>query len=354
MTRIARLEIGSVQGAIDAMAGVRPATGDRVALRVALLPPVAQLRRIELPRMTEHEARRVVARNVARWFPDAREPQVVAVQRAGTAWIVAVAPAALVDEVYRAAAAAGVTVDAVVPAHALWAAAAGEGLVKVTGAHETTVIAASRGAIVSMRRLPPALPLPADLAHARPLPSSAVPARVGLDLVPDAVRETRTRAGTRAAWSLAGAAAAMLVLAAGLTLWGEHRELASLRARREALRPDVQIALTQRDSLVEASERTVAIASLDRSAERWSGVIARVAEALPQDASLSAFRAEADSLSLEGQARDAAGVFAAMRSTPGFLAVRASAPVRQEGGGSTGQPVIERFTMAARVGREHP
>jgi Tfp pilus assembly protein PilN len=357
--RTVTMAIGPERDVSGALAQLREAIplGERVALYVALMPPLVTVRRIDLPRMTAGDARRAVSRNVGRYFTDAREPLTIAVRQALGAWIVAGAPAAIVRELYERAEAFGWDVAAIVPAHAAWARAAGEGLVAIASGHETTILDVRGGELRQIRRARASAALPPELASVRVIASSGVEAArlatshatkaVALDLVPDSVRQRRSAVARRLGWSLVGASAALLVLSAGLTLWGERRELNALRARRADLRPLVQQALVHRDTLVETSDRVNAIAALEQGGERWSAVIARVAEALPADAYLTAFRGEADSVSLEGQASNAAGVFAAMRSTPGLLAVRASAPVRQEGG--AGQPVVERFVMGARV-----
>ena len=70
-------------------------------------------------------------------------------------------------------------------------------------------------------------------------------------------------------------------------------------------------------------------------------------ENLPEDAHLTAFRGQADSLWLEGIADRAAGVFEAMQSAPDVLGVRAQAPIRREL--RDGEVPIERFTLAARL-----
>ena len=358
--RTVTITIGPERDVSGALSQVREAIhrDERVVLYVALMPPLVTVRRIDLPRMTADDARRAVSRNGSRYFTDARESLTIAArQTLGAAWMVAAAPAAVVREIYERAEAFGWDVAAVVPAHAAWARAGGEGLVSISAEHETTILDVRGGELRQVRRARASAALPAELAGARALASSGEEAArlatshatkaVALDLVPDSVRLRRSGVARRLGWSLVGASAALLVLSAGLTLWGERRELNALRARRAELRPLIQQALVHRDTLVETSDRVNAIAALEQGGERWSAVIARVAEVLPRDAYLTAFRGEADSVSLEGQASNAAGVFAAMRSTPGLLAVRASAPVRQEGG--AGQPVVERFAMGARV-----
>lgn len=318
-----------------------------------LMPPNAQVRVIELPRMSAGDAGKVIERNVTKYFPDASGAMTVAVARlrgSRTAWIVTAVPAPVLSQAYAANAGG----DAVVPAQAAWAMAVGDGCAIVHCAGFAWRIEASAGQLVSVRRVP------AHLVHllgtARMLARSDDEAlraatlnarRVrSLHLLPEGVRAQRAKAAARVGRAAGVAAAALLLLAAGVNLWGERRELSAIRAQRAAHAESVRNALALQDTLLAAADRVIGVASADASAERWSAVIAQVAGALPPDAHLTAFRAELDSVSLEGQATNAAGVFAAMRMAPGFVAVRATAPVRQEG---TGEAVVERFLLGARV-----
>lgn len=363
MSRIVHVAIGPDDDIPETIGRVHAGAGARSpgTLEIALLPPVAQLRCVTLPRMTADDARKVVARNVSRYFPDVTEAQTIAVSHAAAGWLVAAAPAAVITAIHAAAAAHGFEIGTIVPAPVLWARAARDGKVAVAGSRQTTVLDVRRGSIRGVRRFSPRAPLPPELANvqivarddeeAGRLGTTARQGAAVLDLVPDGVRVQRARTIKSAAWWLAGASAAVLILGAGIILWGEHRELAAVRAHRAAIRAQVLRALAGRDTLIGLSEHVSTIAGLQRSTHEWSGVIALVAAALPLDASLTAFHGEADSIALEGQAAEAAGVFAAMRAAPGIAAVRASAPVRQEGGGPDGQPVIERFVVAANLGR---
>lgn len=363
MSRTVHVAIGPDDDIAETVGRVRAEAGSRAprTLEIALLPPVAQLRFVTLPPMPEDDARKVVARNVSRYFPDVAEAQTIAVTRTAAGWLVAAAPAAVVAALHAAAAAHGFGIGTMVPAPVLWARAARDGKIAVEGSRQTTVLDVRRGSIRGVRRLRPRAPLPPELAAARTVArddgeAARLSTREGwravpLELVPDDVRARRARTVKRAAWWLADASAALLMLGAGLILWGEHRELNAVRAHRAAIRAQVQGALAGRDTLLDLTEHVSTIAGLQRSTHEWSSVIALVAGALPLDASLTAFHGEADSIALEGQAAEAAGVFAAMRAAPGIAAVRASAPVRQEGGGPDGQPVIERFVVAANLGR---
>ncbi|HEX2202757.1 MAG TPA: PilN domain-containing protein [Longimicrobium sp.] len=73
-----------------------------------------------------------------------------------------------------------------------------------------------------------------------------------------------------------------------------------------------------------------------------------MAEHLPRDSYLTSFRAEGDSIVMEGQAPRASRVFDALRGVPGITGVRVAAPVRRdfpEGGAP-----VERFVLSARLG----
>lgn len=321
-----------------------------------LMPPDVQVRRIELPRMSAGDARRVVERNVAKYFPDATGPMCIAVERvrgSHTAWIAAAVPAAALACAYQSGG-ADAEVDAAIPAQASWAVAAGEGAVLVHHADIAWRIEAASGQLTAVRRAPAALAH--TLGPARVLARTddeALRAAIlnahrvrSLHLVPEAVRRQRAQGAARISRFAAVTAAALLVMSAGVNLWGERRELDVLRERRASHADAVRQALALQETLLGAADRVNAIAQADAAAERWSAVVAQVAGALPPDAHLTAFRAEADSVSLAGQATNAAGVFAAMRMAPGIVAVRATAPVRQEG---TGDAVVERFLLGARV-----
>ncbi len=103
-------------------------------LAVALLPPFVEVRRLELPPLSEGELLQLLARNGARYFLGARGPQVVGVtvpaRRArregpGPAPVLAAsAPARIVNALHSAALEAGWTVSSVGPAESAWAAAA--------------------------------------------------------------------------------------------------------------------------------------------------------------------------------------------------------------------------------------
>jgi hypothetical protein len=161
--------------------------------------------------------------------------------------------------------------------------------------------------------------------------------------------EQQTRRVVRyAAWG----AAACLILAAALELWGVHRELGAVRAQRAALRSQVAATLVGRTSVETAFRQLATLAAAQRLAPRWSGIVAGLSESLPADAYLTAFRGRGDSVVVDGLATHAARAFDAVEKTPGLVGVRAAAPVRREA--PSGGPAMERFTIAAQVAPARP
>jgi Tfp pilus assembly protein PilN len=151
----------------------------------------------------------------------------------------------------------------------------------------------------------------------------------------------------RVAWSMAGAAAALLLLSAGIELWGVKRQLAAVRAERARLRPEIASSLVGR-STVDATYRELsALNAIERAAPHWSSVIVTLSESVPEDAFLTTIRARDDSLIIDGMAPHAKKVFDAMQSTSGLLDVKANAPVRRET--QDDGVSLEHFAIAARV-----
>ena len=100
-------------------------------LHVALMPPLTEIRRLDLPPMGEQELRTLLSRNAMRYFVGARSAQVIGTMPASRrsastpgAVMAAAAPQCLVAALHAAAGDAGWTVDAVSPAEGAWCAAA--------------------------------------------------------------------------------------------------------------------------------------------------------------------------------------------------------------------------------------
>jgi hypothetical protein len=156
----------SLTNALRQVAEKLGATDGRLV--VALMPPLTEVRRLDLPPLKRDQVLQLLARNASRYFVTAREPQVVGtsipkrVSRTGpTPVLGAAASARLVSSIATAAREAGWTLDGVVPAEVGWTAAASAiwpGLAKGTSHvlvnHEdrTDLLRMENGALAGVRR----------------------------------------------------------------------------------------------------------------------------------------------------------------------------------------------------------
>jgi hypothetical protein len=348
---------------------------------VALLPPLAQARVVELPRLTAAEYTSVLSRDAARYFVTGRIPQLAAGQPLESRGspvrvLAAAAPRDGIDAVVGALDRAGWRVETIVPAEAAWLAAAGAGggrgrrdgvAIVVAAGDAIEVLHVEAGRLASLRRVPVSSCSPEDVTAALtelgvtvqrltdPTASAAVGAwdAVGPQLLPERSLVERRNRATRQAVRLSAAALALLVAAAGLDWWGARRDLAAVAARRAVIRGEVAAALARQDTVDDLLARHAGLVRADREAMRWSEVLADFSDYLPRDAHLAAFRGRGDSVGLEGVAQRAAGVFAALQRAPRVAGVRADAPIRQEGG-RRGAPPVERFAVTARLSERPP
>lgn len=395
----------SLSNALAALA--RELGVDHGVLAVSLMPPLTEVRRVELPPLRDDELHRLLARNAMRYFVNARGPQIVGVlpigrrKRGSPAPVIAAAASTrLVAAIHAAATETGWTIESVAPAESAWAAAARDAwpafsrdgaYAIVAHDNRTDVLQLERGQLVSVRRfrggttdaamiadsLGPAarVGLVGEPSCRRALAAALEPFGIrtlgpagesapladhgdllaahfaGADARPVLRGEdaaSADRAGTtRIATRLGLAAAALLVVAAGLELWGVRHQLRKIRDERAALRGQIAATLVGRTTLDGMYRQVAALNAIERTSPRWSAVIASLSEAIPEDAYLTAIRARQDSLIVDGLGEHAARVFDALSSTPGLVDVRAAAPVRREA--QDEGPALEHFTIAARV-----
>ena len=372
------------------------------AVAVALLPPLAEVRSITLPPLADDERDRFLARNAARYFLGARGAQEVgsAVMTGGggaSVTMAAAAAQAVITAVELAVADAGRRLWQTVPAEAAWVAAAiaawpafakGTAHVLVVREARAELLAMFDGALTGVRRFR----TDADAAHVArvvgrdaplgilgapmlatawrgALAGQGVTARLAdgpaaadadalaarhagdalvLAIRSDAARESDRRAVRSSAWRTTAAAAALLVIAALVHALGIRRELASVRAERAAIRPQVEATLAGRTSVDAVYRDVSALAAAAANAPRWSQVLAAVTGGLRDDASLTAFRARGDSIFIDGVAERAAPLFDDLARVAGVSGVRATAPVRREA--AEGEQPVEHFAIGARVG----
>ena len=368
---------------------------------VALLPPLADARLVQLPPLRHAEAEAVLRRDAARHFVGGAAARVVAAAppparprgEAGVpATFAAAASLGVVEAVRRAVVAAGWRPHAVVPAQAAWLAAlpasprpadaAAEVVIAVHGdaAH---VIRRDGGIVAAVRRVPPVW-RDALVAAAGAGPGTAIV------LADAALREPLARALRSAGWSVADAAlpdaagaAAAYAHAAGLTLvsplqaaarrdrqrtiglriaaaavlllagaaavelWGTERELEAVRARRAELRDAVTPLLATRDSLARLEERVATIRALDTDAPRWTRAVFDLALLLPPDARLTRLTTSGDTLYVEAAGARAGAALQALRSASSLYDVRLDGTVLRDLEG--GETVVERFRVRARL-----
>lgn len=362
--------------------GMRVLGADGGRLTVALLPPLVQVRSVLLPRLRSADLAAVVRRDIPKYSPNVSDGQVVAAeQRAVTGaglWpgLIASAPAWLVEGLGRAAERAGLVLEGVVPAHQSWAAwskaRGGARLVFVDG-DAAEIVAISGGEVLEVRRVP-ASPVRIDAALAEmppdpvlgfsapdvPLPAEtdlvgtpAVAAGIAashasvarFELVPDGVARQRRGSARRLASRMWIAAVVLALLAVGLYRAGLERELDALGNARQAARAEVAAAMNVRESLEGVRSRLDILRRAEQDGIRWTAVLDQVARTLPRDAWLSAFRADGDSIVMEGVAQRAAGVFDGLSTASVIRSVRPNGAIRQEV--SDSGPPVERFSLSA-------
>jgi hypothetical protein len=392
---------------VRALAELKASTGaERIS--ISLMPPLAEVRAVELPPLRDDEAERVLMRSASRYFVTARQPQIVGIAsrerstRSGTRTVVAAAaPVRLVAAIRGAAREAGFAVDAIGPAEGAWAAATaslwpalGDGAVLLAVAHRdrTDLLRVERGRLASVRRFragaedvdaiadasrganDAARPRLAVLGQheeaaamarallARGIETHAAPragrltdpeilaaefagAASGPTFRTDDARAAWTAAAWRATAIVAAAAVVLAVAGGALKLWGVHRQLAIVRAERAQLAPRLSATLIGRTSVEAVTRNVTGLNAVERATPAWAQTLATLTSTVPEAAYLTAFRTRGDSIVVEGLAEQASDVFNAMEQLPQLANVRAGAPVRRELQDDT--TPLERFTIIA-------
>jgi hypothetical protein len=353
----------------------------RVSVAVAILPPLARLRRIELPPMTDDDRRLAVSRTAERYFLGLPESVVCAVERrkgegAAVPFLAAAVSSSFVNDLLQAVGELGWVIDRFVPAHSAWMAAAkgrwaelrrGDGMLVILGNDETSALVVRGGKMSIARRLrsgETSLGVASSGESAQStffigghdgrspavIAAEAAERTRSLEFVPDSELRARLIVQIRVSRLLMGVAAACVLASAGAYRRGLSHQLEAITSQRNALRARVTQAVTTRDTLADLAGSINAIRVLERSAPRWSAVLARIAVALPRDASLIGLRADGDSVNLEGQASNASAAIGALRSAPSVIGVRSTAPIRQDLTADKGS--VERWTLALRVAHD--
>lgn len=392
---------------VNALRTLSQLTGEENGkLAVALLSAISETRRLEMPPLTDDELEMVLSRNAARYFVGARGAQLVSVaalergKRDGQGVLAAAAPAWIIRLITAAARDAGWSLQKLVPADAAWTIAAvycwpaaqrNDASLLVHQHDRTDVLQVNGSALTNVRRmrrdvsevgvladalLPSpqllamgnaavrkewltalstrgitvTLPtnLPADVSNDAALIAAAFAADVrNMIFRTDEMRAADIKRRTRTMWTMVAAAMLLLAVAGVGKLWDVQRELASVQAAREALKPQLTKTMVGRTSVETVSGQLQMLATTERESPHWSIVIAELTEKLPDDAYLTALRGKSDSVFFDGMATRAAKVFPALEKVQSFAGVKAASQVRREPG-DEGDP-LERFTLAAKL-----
>ncbi|MGH7629403.1 MAG: hypothetical protein ACREOF_08425 [Gemmatimonadales bacterium] len=380
--RLHRLEASAIPELLDDLRAI--SGSERAAVHVALLSPLAEVKRLSFPPLRRRELESVLSRDAERYFLTAAERRIVSAERVGRGGVVAgTASADLIEQLHSEAERVGWRIAGVVPACEAWLTATrvqpelrrADSCVVVVRPTVIELLVLHHGRLLMVRRLPAALGeanLSEALAHAigpdAPAMLIAEPARRAelegalaargirlvppptriaqltpeevaarfviraraMELVPLPVQRAVERTVQRLSRGMTAAAAALILLAGALDWWGSARELDRVVARRRQLQARVVEAMAVRTALDEWQRRIGALRAAEADRMEWPGVLADLADHLPDDAHLMSLRAMGDSVILEGVAAGAARSFEALRATPQVAGLRAMAPIRQE------------------------
>jgi hypothetical protein len=359
-------------------------------VHIALLPPFAECRMLQLPPLRDAEAAAVVRRDAGRYFVNVPAPRAtaVALPPRGTVApvLAAAAPAQLLEAVHHAAVGMQWQVAGVVPAHGAWltAGAGHKGVCAVIAViGETTYVMLLQDGIPrSLRRLPTAdtdgitaaaggqvgaalFFTPPDLreqlrqrfaalgwsvvAGSRTgAEAAAAQASAGRPRLLAAAAEMQRRAQERryAAW-LGAAAVALLLGSAAVELWGAHRELDAVRGRRAEIRAQVGPLLAMRDSLHRLDTHSTAIENIARAAPHWTTAIFELSVLLPLETHLTRLHTTGDTIIVEAEGNRAGATLQALRSAASLRDARLLGGVEREL--SDGATAVERFRLSARL-----
>lgn len=353
---------------------------EAIDARVALLPPLVELKTLELPWVGREKLTAMLESRSTRHFLSASGKDVVAIAPMSSTRNSPVRVAAtrvsrdLIESMLAAAEKAGWRMETVVSGYDVLArhwvetadgAAAEEFVGALLRDEVAEFVHVARGRACCVRRMcrarfDPDRP-PAPMACGAE-PTVALPPHDARDLVGDVAarmaevvspelslpetRASRRSVGRRIGAFLLAAAAVALLVAAGVSRWGVSRELEAVRTARASIRPEVESLLAERRQLATLEEGLGLLTSLERTAPDWPLLLEDLARRVPTDAHLVWMQASADSLRIEGTARDASAVLEALRGSDAISRVRAEAPFERV---ETERGERERFRLAADV-----
>lgn len=373
-------------------------------LAVALMPPVSEVRRVDVPPLADDEIEAVLSRSASKYFVGAQGAQLVGVttnRPSNVAGAVAAAtPAWIIRQITLAARESGWKLEHISPAEAAWAtavargwpaAASGDTQLLVHQADHTHMLAVTNGAITAVRRFRSAtvdVPLflesqttatrvlaigeptvrkqwiaalgekalsvslsaniPTDVANDAALLAAACVVDVqSLVFRTDEMRAADRKRRATVMYSIFATAAVIFALAGAFTMWDVQRELTAVQTARAEIKPQLAKTLLGRSSVETVSGQLQFLATTERVSAHWSTVIADLTRHLPDEAHLTAFRGWSDSVRFDGLAERAAAVFPTLTQAESFGGIKAAAAVRLEPqvDGSS----LEKFTLVGKL-----
>jgi hypothetical protein len=409
-----RQALGRLEEALRAELGGSETATQRLRLRVALLPPLCEVRLIELPPLRPEEVDQVLRREAGRHFLGRGRSLVVggrgfASSKEGrTPVLGAAAPRALVEALQRGVESRGWELERIVPAHAAWLQALDEAApIQGAGGNAPRLVVAVEGDTVhlmryskdapdQLRRLPVsdlgglqeaagpgpgravvlgAQDIRATLAraltesgwqHVEPKGSASARAQAARhagdslpELVPAPLASARREQSRQLTSRLAAAAVVTLTAAAAVHLWGTAKEVRTVEEERAELRTAVRPAIEARDSLDRMTERLAGLEGLARESSRWTFSLVELAVLLPPETYLISLRAAGDTVVVEAEGGRAGDALEALRGAPSFRDVRQEGAIQREL--EEGTTSRERFTISALLtppeapkGSSHP
>lgn len=342
------------------------------SLTIALLPPVIQVRRIELPKVQGTALRMLLARNATKYFPTAREPFTVGANilsdQSPSPYLAAGMPARQLDVVLRTARTSLWEVDSVVPAHAAWTAAAmdrwpnlksSSDHVAVPINNHFEVLEIDGGKLTGVRRyLKEEIPAHqrANLIEsyaataARFAPAAKV---LGPEVLPE-IEYVRRAEKKKKILRLAGmVAAAALIVIAAVYHTNAKKELKDVMAERAELRASVSQVMDGQTDIAVLSGPVSVLEKIETNSPIWSEVFVDFGGNLPNDAYITTFRGRGDSVSADAYAVKGAAVFEAMNGAKLIDSVRSTGPIRRQQNANSSKP-LDQFTIAGQIPNAAP
>jgi hypothetical protein len=395
-----------VEEALASTDAVEDAARGRVRVRVALIPPLCDVRLITLPPLRPEETDVVLRRDAGRHFLGSGRPLIVAGERFGGRGAPQAAPVfaaaasrALVEALQRAVEARGWELERIVPAHGAWlhalenAAAGGAPAAGSEAAAAHRAVIATDGATAYVLRTVSGTPdsirrVPSDdaaavldalgteggrvLLLAEPetravltqglaqtgwslLPAGEdTSARIAAarhagealpELVPTPLASARRERSRRSTVRMIAASIVTVAAAAVVHLLGTVREYRAVQHERAELRGSVAPALAARDSLDRINERLEELRAMGRASARWTFSLVEVSVLLPSETHLVSLRAAGDTAVIEAEGGRAGDALAALRTATTLRDVRIEGTIQREIEDGTASG--ERFTLSA-------